>query len=143
MNRKKRLLGIDVGLKRVGIAQSDLSGILASPLGTFSMSEALATLARMCLEGEVCQIVVGLPLTLRGKEGDASKMVRSFIREMEKVTGEVPVTLLDERFTSTLAQQSIRDSGARQKKRRQKGLIDSTAATILLQDYLDRQNMHR
>ncbi len=133
----QRILGVDVGLKRVGIAQSDLTGILASPLGTFSYDDAIVRIARMCDAGEVQLIVVGWPLTLRGEEGDSVDMVRKFLVRLEKVTGSVPIRTLDERFTSTIARQSIRDSGARQKKRRKKELIDSTAAAILLQNYLD------
>jgi putative holliday junction resolvase len=133
----QRILGVDVGLKRVGIAQSDLTGILASPLGTFSYDDAILRIAGMCDKGEVQLIVVGWPLTLRGEEGDSVDMVRKFLTRLEKVTGGVPIKTLDERFTSTIARQSIRDSGARQKKRRKKELIDSTAATILLQNYLD------
>ncbi len=137
MTRIQRIIGVDVGLKRVGIAQSDLTGILASPLGTFSYDEAIAKLAGLCDAGEVQLIVVGWPLTLRGEEGDSVAMVKKFLVKLKKGTGEVPIQTLDERFTSTIARQSIRDSGARQKKRRRKELIDSTAATILLQNYLD------
>jgi putative holliday junction resolvase len=133
----QRILGVDVGLKRVGIAQSDLTGVLASPLGTFSYDDAIVRIARMCDAGEVQLIVVGWPLTLRGEEGDSVDMVRKFLVRLEKGTGGVPIQTLDERFTSTIARQSIRDSGARQKKRRKKELIDSTAAAILLQNYLD------
>ncbi len=133
----QRIIGVDVGLKRVGIAQSDLTGILASPLGTYTYDEAILRIAGMCGKGEVALIVVGWPLTLRGEEGDSVDMVRKFLEKLEKVIGAVPVKTLDERFTSTIARQSIRDSGARQKKRRKKELIDSTAATILLQNYLD------
>lgn len=133
----QRIIGVDVGLKRVGIAQSDLTGILASPLGTFSYDDAIARIAGMCDAGVVRLVVVGWPLTLRGEEGDSVDMVRKFLARLEKVTGSVPIQTLDERFTSTIARQSIRDSGARRKKRRKKELIDSTAATILLQNYLD------
>ncbi len=133
----QRIIGVDVGLKRVGIAQSDLTGILASPLGTFSYDEAIAKLSDLCGSGEVRLIIVGWPLTLRGEEGDSVAMVKKFLEKLKKETGEVPIQTLDERFTSTIARQSIRDSGARKKKRRNKELIDSTAATILLQNYLD------
>ncbi len=135
----QRIIGVDVGLKRIGIAQSDVTEVLASPLGTFTSGEALATIAEMCKRGEVRRIVVGWPLTLRGEEGDSVTMVRSFIAKLEKRTGKVPIVTLDERFTSTIAHQSIRDSGASRKKRRKKALVDSTAATILLQNYLDAQ----
>ncbi len=133
----QRIIGVDVGLKRVGIAQSDLTGVLASPLGTYSYDEAIAKLSELCNEGKVRLIIIGWPLTLRGEEGDSVAMVKKFLEKLKKVIGEVPIQTLDERFTSSIARQSIRDSGARQKKRRKKELIDSTAATILLQNYLD------
>ncbi len=133
----QRIIGVDVGLKRVGIAQSDLTGVLASPLGTYSYDEAIARLSELCNEGKVRLIIIGWPLTLRGEEGDSVAMVKKFLEKLKKVIGEVPIQTLDERFTSSIARQSIRDSGARQKKRRKKELIDSTAATILLQNYLD------
>lgn len=137
LNNKQRIIGVDVGLKRVGIAQSDLTGTLASPLGTFSSPEAISRITDFCDNGLVCLVVVGLPLTMRGEEGDSVAMVRSFIDKLKKNIGSVPVETIDERFTSILAHQSIRDSGARRKKRQRKDLVDSTAATILLQNYLD------
>ncbi|MDI6400983.1 Holliday junction resolvase RuvX [Balneolaceae bacterium ANBcel3] len=133
----QRILGVDVGQKRIGIARSDFTGVLASPLGTFSAEEAIECIAGLCQSGEVKKIVVGWPLTLRGMEGPSVEMVRVFIGKLEKKTRNIPIETLDERFTSTMAQQSIRDSGAGKKKRQKKGLIDSTAATILLQNYLD------
>lgn len=135
----QRILGIDVGLKRIGIAQSDATGILASPLGTYSIKEALSVIASRCENGEVRLIIVGWPLTLRGEEGDSVQMVRKFMEQLKKRIGLIPVKTLDERFTSALAHQSIRDSGAGRKKRQRKDLVDSTAAAILLQNYLDTQ----
>ncbi len=137
MTRGQRIIGVDVGLKRVGIARSDLTGVLASPLGTFSYEKAISTIADLVESGQVHLVIVGWPITLRGEEGDSVEMVRKFIRKLEKQTGSVPVKILDERFTSTIAHRSIRDSGAGKKKRRRKELVDSAAAAILLQDYLD------
>lgn len=133
----QRIIGVDVGLKRVGIAQSDKTGILASPLGTFTYKEALVRVESLCNTGEVKLVLVGWPLTLRGEERESVDMVRKFISHLEKKTVSVPIKTMDERFTSTIAQQSIRDSGAKRKKRQRKDLVDSTAATILLQNYLD------
>ncbi len=133
----QRIIGVDVGLKRVGIAQSDVTEVLASPLGTFSSSEALSVITNLVEKGEVRLVVIGWPLTLRGEEGSSVQMVRKFISQLEKRIESVPVVTLDERFTSTLARQSIRDSGAGRKKRRTKGLVDTTAAAVLLQGYLD------
>lgn len=137
LTNKQRIIGVDVGLKRVGIAQSDLTGTLASPLGTFSSPEAISRITDLCDSGLVRLVVVGWPLTMRGEEGESVAMVRSFIDMLKKNIGSIPVETLDERFTSTLAHQSIRDAGARRKKRQRKDLVDSTAAAILLQNYLD------
>lgn len=133
----QRILAVDVGLKRIGIAQSDPTGVLASPLGTFTSEKALQTITTMCQRGEVRLVLIGWPLTLRGEEGDAVRMAASFRDALQKLVPDTPINTLDERFTSTLAHQSIRDSGARKKKRQNKSLVDATAAAILLQSYLD------
>lgn len=133
----QRILAVDVGLKRIGIAQSDPTGVLASPLGTFTSEQALQTITAMCQRGEVRLVLIGWPLTLRGEEGEAVRMAAAFRDSLQKKVSNIPISTLDERFTSTLAQQSIRDSGARKKKRQNKSLVDATAAAILLQSYLD------
>lgn len=139
MRHTQRIIGVDVGLKRIGIARSDINHVLATPMGAFSQKEALEQISNFCESGEVCLIVVGWPLTLRGDEGESVKMVQNFIDKLEKRIGSIPIKICDERFTSSLARQSIRDSGAKRKKRSQKDLVDATAAAILLQSYLDQK----
>ena len=135
----QRVIGVDVGQRRVGVAQSDRTGTLASVVGTFDYESALAKIASLCEEGDVRLIVVGWPLTLKGEEGESVEMVRKFLQTLRKKIKKsgVPIETLDERFTSSLARQSIRDSGARKKKRREKERVDATAAAILLQSFLD------
>jgi putative holliday junction resolvase len=140
LHNNKRTLAIDYGARRVGLALSDELGIIASGIGTFdndaSLMPRLLTLLR---ERDVARIVVGLPLTLRGVEGDIARDVHRFADQL-RTAAEVPVQLIDERFTSSLAEQAIRDMGVGKKKRRDKGKIDEVAAIILLQGYLDSQH---
>jgi putative Holliday junction resolvase len=133
----KRILGIDVGTKRIGLAQSDPTFTFASPIGTFSEGEILAKLTEM--QSFTQQIVVGWPLSMRGQEGAATQMVEKFVTKLHQKFPEIPVETLDERFTSTMANQVIRESVPSKKKRQQKGLVDTIAAAILLQSFLDRR----
>lgn len=134
----KRILGIDVGMKRIGLAQSDPTRTIASPVGTFSESELLAKLAAD--ESRIEHIIVGWPLSMKGHTGSATDMVEQFLVRLAKKLPGITTELLDERFTSTLANQTIRSAVTSKKKRQDKGLVDTIAAAILLQSYLDRKN---
>ena len=135
----KRIYATDVGNRRVGVARADVLGILASAVGMYERSNILQGLKKLDQSDPVGTFVVGWPLSLSGEEGKAVHMVRSFIGELKKAFPDVEVVTLDERFTSVLAQRSIIDSGAKKKKRRDKGNVDAVAATILLQNYLDQR----
>lgn len=137
MTGYNRLIGIDVGKKRIGLAQSDLLQTIASPIGAFSPSEIIQKLRELARKEPIQAFVVGWPLTLGGQEKEAVQMVRSFIGELKKQFPDISVITLDERFTSVMAQNAIKESGASRKKRRDKGLVDAVAASILLQNYLD------
>lgn len=139
MGKQTRLIGIDVGNSRVGLAQSDVLRILASPIGTFSRKEVFKKLEAIVSEESIEKFVVGWPLTLKGEDGDAVQMVRSFLGELRKLFPGIEVVTLDERFTSSMAQKVVMQSGVSKKRRRDKGNIDTIAAAIILQDYLDRQ----
>lgn len=132
-----RILGIDYGERRIGLALSDELGMIASGAGTIPGDErAVNQIAHLVTERSVVRIIVGMPLTLKGEIGDTARMVQRFIEKLSAVV-DIPVDSLDERFTSSLAQQAIRDMGVGRKKRRDKGKIDEIAAVILLQGYLD------
>lgn len=132
-----RVLGIDYGERRIGLAISDELGIIASGAGTLpNDANALGYIAGMVRERDIHDIVVGLPLTLRGEEGASAELVQKFVKTLRERV-DIPVELMDERFTSSLAEQAIRDMGVGRKKRREKGKIDEIAAVILLQGYLD------
>lgn len=133
-----RLLGIDYGSKRIGLAVSDPLQILASPHGivenTQSLWEELECLIR---ELEISLVVLGLPVTLKGGDSEKTVEVRAFAKRMKERLGIEPV-LWDERFTSTIAHRSMLDSGAGKKKRIQKRkALDADAAAVMLQGYLD------
>lgn len=112
--------------------------IIASPIGTYSQSEAIEKIRVAVAEGEIEKVVIGWPVSLQGKEGESTQMVTRFINLLKKKVPEIEVNKLDERFTSKVAQQSILESGARKKKRQDKKLVDAVAAAVLLQNYLDK-----
>ena len=132
-------MAFDVGRKRIGVAQSDSLQMLASPIGAFSPGEIPKKMTEWLNQFQYECIVVGWPLTLAGTEGESIHMVKSFLGELKKLIGEIPIKTLDERFTSTIAQKALRESGQSKKMKKDKGLIDSTAAVILLQEFLNNR----
>ena len=140
MHSNKRTLAIDYGERRVGLALSDELGIIASGIGTVDNDPSLLSrLLSLLAERGVARIVIGLPLSLKGTEGDIARAVRVFAEQLG-AAASLPVQLIDERFTSSLAEQTIRDMGVGKKKRRDKGKIDEIAAVILLQGFLDSEH---
>lgn len=130
-------MAIDFGERRVGLALSDELGMIASGAGTIANNDdTIPHIVGLVSERGVTRVIVGLPLTLRGEHGNAARMVQRFVDVLKKSL-EIPVQLVDERFTSTMATQTIRDMGVGKKKRRNKGKIDEIAAVILLQGFLD------
>lgn len=134
-----RVLGLDVGDRRLGIAISDETGTIASPSGVYerrSFSQDLAHLADLIHELGVERIVVGLPLNMDGTEGEQAAKVRAFAQALADGIG-LPVELLDERLTTVEAERVIAYSGIAKQKKRQ--LKDALAAVLLLQAWLDRR----
>lgn len=134
-----RIVGVDYGKKRVGVAVSDPLRLFAQPYGTFKPSEVLEELVQLRDREGIEVIVIGWPLTLEGEEGDATAFVASFIKRLRKVLPGVPVVKQDERFTSEMAKDAIRAAGAKRKARRNKERVDAAAAAIILQQYLEEQ----
>ena len=133
-------LAIDVGSVRIGIASCDPAGMLATPLATVSRGSGdLAEIARLCAEREVIEVVVGLPTGLSGQAGTAAEHARAFAAELAPLIAPVPVRLVDERFTTTLAHSALRETGQDAKKRR--GTVDRAAAAFLLQSALDAERI--
>ncbi len=131
-----KALGIDYGTKRVGIAISDSSQIIASGLCTVDNKKIFSFLKELILKEDVKIIVVGESKNLDNTETDSSKQIYHFVEKLKDQFPQVLIKTIDERFTSKIALQSIIDSGFRKKKRQNKLLIDEVSATIILQDYL-------
>jgi putative Holliday junction resolvase len=139
----RRVLALDVGGKRIGVALSDPGGSFAMPLTTLQAAphaRALARIVELVAEYVIDEVVVGLPLTLSGEVGPQARVVQAFAEELEQALG-CPVLLFDERLTTAVAEQMMRDMGLKPEKR--KARIDEIAATIILQDYLDHQRGQR
>lgn len=136
-----RILGIDYGVKRVGLAVSDPTGMLAGPLETLKRRPGkrppVHRVAEIAREHEAAAVVVGLPLGLDGEENDWCREVRSFGEALGTRIG-VPVHFVDERMTSVMAEKAIRQSGLGLLKRREKERVDRAAAVLILQRWLDR-----
>ena len=132
-------LGVDVGTVRVGVARSDPGGILASPLVTLARDahngSDLAELAALVAEHGAVGVVVGLPVTLRGREGASAQMAREYALELAERVAPVPVEQVDERLTTVSAQRKLRESGVRERAGR--AVVDQAAAVELLQHWLD------
>ncbi|MEJ2540703.1 MAG: Holliday junction resolvase RuvX [Gemmatimonadota bacterium] len=135
-----RVLGVDYGLKRVGLALSDPTGTLASPLTTLRRRAGrrppLKAMSEVVESHGVERIVFGLPLPLTGGENEWCAEVRRVGASLAERTG-LPVTFVDERFTSVQAERAVRSSGLRRADRENKARVDAGAATLILQSWLD------
>lgn len=138
MNASHRFLGIDYGTKRIGLSISDPLGIIATPYGALKNDEPVWDRLKEIVEKEsVDCIVVGMPLTLRGQVGPKAKEVEEFIERLKVATG-VEVLSRDERFSTSMARDTLTQMNTKKKNRNSKsGTLDSMAAAIILQDYLD------
>jgi putative Holliday junction resolvase len=135
-----KILAIDYGLKRCGIAITDDIKMLASPLTTVLESELLAFVEKQVLENKVDEIVVGLPSNLKGESTDATIHVNKFFEVLKIKHPSLTLALHDERFTSLLAQKTIHAMQTGKKKRETKGLLDKVSAAVLLQSYLENKS---
>lgn len=131
-----RILSIDYGTKRTGLAVTDPLQIIASALRTISTEEVFDFLRSYLAEETVELIVVGNPMHPDGNPAQIAHLVKGFVRNLQKMFPEVPVVLHDERFTSVDARQVLLQSGASQKKRRDKSMIDKISAALILEDYM-------
>ena len=135
-----RVMALDVGDVRIGIAVSDLMGIIANPLETYTRKGNLDVdakyIADLAKGKEVSLFVSGLPLGLNGQENEQTAKTREFIDKLQEVC-DIPVEYLDERFTTLSAERVLIEGNVRRENR--KKVIDKVAATIILQNYLDRK----
>lgn len=135
----KRIIGIDYGKKRVGVAVSDPLMIFASPLETVPTANIINYLKTYTSREEVEKFVVGYPLNMDNKPSEAAQYVDVFLKQLKKAFPNIPVVLEDERFTSVLAFQSLIDSGVKKMDRRDKAAVDKVSAAIILQTFMDRK----
>lgn len=132
-----RVLAIDYGTKRVGLAVTDPSQLIATRLDTVHSKDVLDFLTKYCLSEEVETFVVGLPLHLDGKPVEITPHVEGFVRQLQKKFPSIPIKRIDERFTSKIAFQTMIDAGLKKKDRMKKELVDGVSATLILQNYLE------
>lgn len=135
-----RIIGIDYGRKRTGLAVSDPLGIFASALDTVEGTKIIEYLQKYARNETITRFVVGYPLNLDGRPAAAAADVDAFLKVLGRVYPDIPVTLEDERYTSVLAHRAMIDGGMRYRDRRNKENVDRISAAIILQGYLDRQN---
>jgi putative Holliday junction resolvase len=137
-----RTIAFDYGEKRIGVAVSDPTRTIASPLTTFTRRPGKRPpwpdIARLVQEQEVDEAVIGLPLGLDGEEGAWAAEVRAFGAEVERRTG-LPVRWVDERMTSVIAERAIRGMGLKKTQRQEKERVDATAAAVILEGWLARR----
>ncbi len=132
-----RLLAIDYGLKRTGIAVTDPLQIIATPLDTVLTAELLQFLTVYSQKESVDEFIVGMPKTLLNVDSEIAPTVRKFIETLKIKFPEKPIHLVDERFTSRLAKQAMIDGGMKKKDRQVKGNVDKISATIILQSFIN------
>lgn len=136
-----RIIAIDYGSKRVGLAVTDPLQIIASPLDTFHSKDVIQFLKDYDLSEGIESFVLGMPKNLDGKDTNATQQVRQFHNLLKKQFPEKPVYLHDERFTSKMAMDAMIAGGMKKKDRRQKGNVDKISASIILQSYLESKGI--
>lgn len=134
-----RILSIDYGLKRTGIAVTDELQIIASGLTTIPSDTAIAFLKDYFSKENVSKVLIGEPKQMNGQPSESAPIIEKFVAQFQKNFPDIKVERSDERFTSKMAFQTMIDSGLRKQQRKNKALIDEIAATIMLQDYLTRK----
>ena len=135
-----RILAVDYGKRRTGLAVTDPLRLIATPLETVPSEGVLLFLKSYLQKETVDEFVVGMPKTLRNEDSEIAPLVRAFVDELGNTFPNKPITLVDERFTSSLAMNAMITGGMKKKDRQIKGNVDKISATIILQSFLDRKN---
>jgi len=136
-----RLLAIDYGKKRTGLAVSDEMQIIAGGLTTVPTTELIDFLLGYVSREPVERIIVGLPKQMNNEPSENMRRITPFVNRLRKVLPDIPVEFHDERFTSVLAQRTIIEAGIKKMARRNKELVDEVSATIILQSYMESKRM--
>ena len=134
-----RILAIDYGLKRTGIAVTDEMQIIAPGLTTIASETAIAFLKEYFSKEKVERVLIGEPKQMNGEPSESAEIIEKFVVLFINAFPEMKIERVDERFTSKMAFQTMIDSGLKKKQRQNKALIDEISATIMLQDYLSRK----
>ncbi len=134
-----RIIGIDYGKKRTGIAMSDPLMMFASPVETVQTANIIDYLKKLSLQETIVRFVVGYPMNMDNRPSEAAAYVDTFLKTLHKNFPEIPVTLEDERFTSVLAHRSLIDGGVKKMARRDKAAVDKVSAALILQTFMDRK----
>jgi putative Holliday junction resolvase len=132
-----RILAIDYGRKRTGLAVTDPLRITANPLLTVETKDLMTWLAEYLAKEQVDQVVIGHPTQMNGEESESMNYIRPFMGNFKKQFPNIPLTMYDERFTSVLAHQAMLAGGMKKKDRQNKAAVDKIAACIILEGYLD------
>ncbi len=138
-----RIIGIDFGIKRTGLAASDPLGIFASALETVHSTKIIEYLKKYAEKERIVRFVIGYPMNLDGRPSEAKAHVDAFLPKLKAAFPGIPVELEDERFTSVLAHRAMIDGGMKASRRRNKTEVDRISAAIILQSYLDRTASNR
>ena len=134
-----RILAIDYGLKRTGIAVTDEMQIIASGLTTIPSETVVAFLTDYFSKEKVEKVLIGEPKQMNGEPSESTPIIEAFVQKFKATFPDMKTERVDERFTSKMAFQTMIDSGLKKKQRQNKALIDEISATIMLQDYLSRK----
>lgn len=132
-----RILAIDYGRKRCGVAVTDVLQIVATGLATVRACDLLKFIKEYVAREQVERIVIGEPRRLNNEPSESMRYIKPFVVQLRKALPDMPIEMFDERFTSTLAHNALIEGGAKRSTRQDKALIDTMAATIILNNYLD------
>ena len=136
-----RIVAIDYGRKRTGIAVTDSLQMIANGLTTVPTHELLAFLLDYVSREAVERIIIGLPKQMNNQASESMKYIDPFVRSLKKKLPDMPVEFVDERFTSVLAHRTMLEAGLKKKDRQNKALVDEISATIILQSYLENKRL--
>lgn len=136
-----RILAIDYGQKRVGLAVTDELRMIAGALASVHSKDVITFLKEYVLREKVDCFVVGYPLTLQNHLSESARFTEPFVKHLQKTFPDIPVERMDERFTSKMATSAILESGAKKKVRQDKALVDKVSAVIILQSFMEMKAM--
>ena len=136
-----RIIAIDYGRKRTGIAVTDTMQIIANGLDTIPSGEVVEFLKKYVLQENVDLFVVGQPKQMNNEPSENMRHVEAFVNRLRKIIPEIPIEYFDERFTSVMAHKAMIEGGLKKKKRQDKALVDEISAVLILQGYLEKKRL--